>query len=235
MTGWQDIDVRAALAAKIGGDEFSCVGGKSAWLRGTVVHRHFGRMAAEETTGPLYAALAGFAAERDAIDPLLATFVATFAGAGDDGAGDERAGEAAFEELTWRQLQRLHDLDVLHHDWDPAVDADPASPRFGFSVGGHAFFVVGLHPAASRISRRFPHPALVFNSHLQFRRLRERGVYHRIQQQVRQRELALQGSLNPNLADFGEASEARQYSGRAVPDDWRCPFRPRVPATGGPR
>ena len=37
--------------------------------------------------------------------------------------------------------------------------------------------------------------------------------------------MALQGSINPVLARFGEASEARQYSGRAVLDTWACPFK----------
>ena len=36
--------------------------------------------------------------------------------------------------------------------------------------------------------------------------------------------MQLQGSINPMLSDFGEATEARQYSGRAVEDDWRAPF-----------
>ena len=39
------------------------------------------------------------------------------------------------------------------------------------------------------------------------------------------RDEALTGSRNPMLARHGEASEARQYSGRAVDEDWRCPFR----------
>jgi len=34
------------------------------------------------------------------------------------------------------------------------------------------------------------------------------------------------------LARYGEASEARQYSGRAVNDDWVCPFRQRSVARG---
>jgi hypothetical protein len=35
------------------------------------------------------------------------------------------------------------------------------------------------------------------------------------------------------LARHGEASEARQYSGRVVDADWRCPMqgRPAAPAT----
>jgi uncharacterized protein len=41
---------------------------------------------------------------------------------------------------------------------------------------------------------------------------------------IRARDVALQGDINPNLADMGERSEARQYSGRAVDDAWRCPF-----------
>jgi FPC/CPF motif-containing protein YcgG len=50
---------------------------------------------------------------------------------------------------------------------------------------------------------------------------------------IRARDVALQGSMNPMLSDFGEQSEARPYSGRAVPQDWipdfpdpqkKCPF-----------
>ena len=41
---------------------------------------------------------------------------------------------------------------------------------------------------------------------------------------TRARDLALQGSINPNLADFGTAPETRQYSGRKVEAGWKCPF-----------
>ncbi|MGX6608349.1 guanitoxin biosynthesis heme-dependent pre-guanitoxin N-hydroxylase GntA [Micromonosporaceae bacterium Da 78-11] len=222
--------VRAALGDKLTSDQFSCVAGKTAWQRSTVVHRHLGRLGTAEATQDLHAALVDFTRRKDDIDPLLATFIATFW-------LPAEVDEVEFERLTWEQLQQLHERDVAQFDWDPAVSSDPESSEFGFSVGGHAFFVVGLHPGASRISRRFDHPTLVFNLHTQFERLRQRGIYQRIQQQVRQRELALQGSLNPNLAEFGEASEVRQYSGRAVPPDWRCPFHPHVPANaaGGDR
>ena len=36
--------------------------------------------------------------------------------------------------------------------------------------------------------------------------------------------------MNPALKDFGTQSEARQYAGRAVPPDWRCPFHPDLEA-----
>jgi FPC/CPF motif-containing protein YcgG len=46
-----------------------------------------------------------------------------------------------------------------------------------------------------------------------------------MQQIIRHRDIALQGSTNPMLTDFGEQSEARQYSGRAVDDDWVPPLK----------
>jgi FPC/CPF motif-containing protein YcgG len=39
------------------------------------------------------------------------------------------------------------------------------------------------------------------------------------------RDEAIAGSRNPMLARHGEMSEARQYSGRAVDPQWRCPFQ----------
>ena len=65
---------------------------------------------------------------------------------------------------------------------------------------------------------------MVFNSHRQFEQLRADGRYQKMQAATRERDIALQGSINPNLADFGQAAEARQYSGRAVGPDWVCPF-----------
>ena len=136
-----------------------------------------------------------------------------------------RATTGASEHL----LARLEDgqLDLVlgpfakDSPWADDVATDPDDPRFSLSLGGHPFFVIGLHPLASRIARRFEAPALVFNSHRQFDRLRADGRYAKMQAATRQRDLALQGSLNPNLADFGAAAETRQYSGRAVEADWR--------------
>ena len=114
--------------------------------------------------------------------------------------------------------------DGLFHPPDPKVADDPEAANFGFSFAGRGFFVIGLHPASSRRARRFPWPTLVFNAHFQFDRLKADGRYPKMQAAVRAREMAGQGSLNPNLSDFGTRSEARQYAGRAVSDDWRCPF-----------
>ena len=105
--------------------------------------------------------------------------------------------------------------------------SEPDSPHFSLSFAGEAFFVVGLHPKASRPARRFSSPALVFNLHAQFEELREAGRYEKLRPSILQRDEVLAGSANPMLARHGEVSEARQYSGRAVDEGWRCPFKPR--------
>ena len=134
--------------------------------------------------------------------------------------------EAEFEEALWARLQSLADKDAwLAQPYDERVSGDPEDPHFSLSFGGEAFFVVGLHPHASRPARRFERPAMVFNLHDQFEQLRAEGRYERIRETIIERDLDLAGSVNPMLARHGEASEAAQYSGRAVGPGWRCPFR----------
>lgn len=139
--------------------------------------------------------------------------------------------EDQFERALWTRVQSLADKDAWHgQDYDPRVSADPDSPHFSLSFGGEGFFVVGLHPRASRPARRFERPALVFNLHDQFERLRDEQRYETLRDSIIERDVAIAGSVNPMLARHGEVSEARQYSGRAVDRDWNCPFtaKPKV-------
>ncbi|WP_373516564.1 YqcI/YcgG family protein [Pricia sp.] len=87
------------------------------------------------------------------------------------------------------------------------------------------FFLVGLHPKASRKARRFHVPAIAFNLHSQFEQLRKKGRYEIMKNAIRQNEMEFQGSINPMLPDHGKDLEARQYSGRNVTDTWVCPFK----------
>jgi len=133
--------------------------------------------------------------------------------------------ELGFERAMWERLQSLTDKDSWRGQTrDKSVSPDPADPHFSLSFGGQAHFVVGLHPHASRPARRFARPAMIFNLHDQFERLRADGRYSKIRRTVLDRDLDYAGSINPMLEVHGEGSEARQYSGRAVPDDWTCPF-----------
>ncbi len=133
--------------------------------------------------------------------------------------------EQRFERAVWDRLQSLSDKDEwLGQPVDSRISTDPEDPHFAVSFGGEAFFIVGLHPNASRPARRFSHPVMVFNLHDQFERLRAEGKYDPLRNTIMKRDEKLAGSINPMLASHGETSAARQYSGRAVEDDWVCPF-----------
>ena len=195
----------------------SCVGASSAIRRGNYRHGLYAEMGSPAATAGLARDLFDFAEEQTDLGGEFSTFVASFeAPTGID--------EGGFEGVLWAQLQRLHEEDRRHHAYGPSVSPDPEEANFAFSFAGRAFFVVGLHAASSRFARRFAWPTLVFNAHHQFEKLRGEGRYARVQEVIRNRERNLQGNLNPNLADFGTRSEARQYSGRPVEEGWRCPF-----------
>ena len=138
---------------------------------------------------------------------------------------DSNLDETAFESCLWERLESL----TYNDDWhgqppDARVSANPNDTHFSLSFGGEAFFVVGVHPKASRPARRFERPTLVFNLHDQFEKLRAHGLYDKMRSTIINRDIALAGDANPMLARHGTISEARQYSGRAVSADWVCPF-----------
>lgn len=159
---------------------------------------------------------------RYAKDPTLFTsFAVVFEGPRD-------LSEEEFERNLWERVQSLADKDAWRgQEHDARVSRDPADPHFSLSFGGEAFFVVGLHPNASRPARRFEHPTMVFNLHDQFELLREQNRYEKLRDAIIERDIELAGDANPMLARHGTMSEARQYSGRAVPQGWACPFRRR--------
>lgn len=212
------------LRAWIAGPAFTCLGGRAAARRGGLRTVALGDMHAPATASRLHAELEQFVL--DTRDQDFVTFVALFD-------GPDHATELEFEESMWRLLRELHAVDGTSYGWSPDASPDPSAPSFAYSVAGEAFFLVGMHPRASRTARRFTVPAIAFNPHAQFTRMKRTGVYAGLQERIRALELRLQGSTNPMLAEFGEASEARQYSGREVTDAWRCPFPLPPPPSGG--
>lgn len=177
----------------------------------------FGPLGSEATTPQLWAALKQYSETVGEPGSAPVSYIAAFE--------PESFSESEFELRLWQQLALLREVDEANgFEWDPSVSCDPESNQFSFSVGGRAYFVVGLHQGASRLARRAPVPCLVFNFHEPFELLKESGKYASMQRAIRARDMKLQGSINPVLARFGEASEARQYSGRAVESEWKCPF-----------
>ena len=196
--------------------EFPCVGAKSAMNRDRMEFAILGELGSRDSAGALLRELAEYSARHPnpGVEPV--SLVALFRG--------EVGSEDEFHDKLWTQLQAMHDLDSVENGWAEGVSSDPESSQFSFSAGGRAFFVVGLHPKSSRLARRAPAAALVFNFHDQFEALRANGRYDKLQAAIRERDIALQGSINPVLARFGEGSEALQYSGKAAGG---CPFRAR--------
>lgn len=139
--------------------------------------------------------------------------------------GPQIHNELMFDTLLWQRLQALEILDAKNFGFDKRVDADPLSCKFSFSIKEEAFYVIGLHPKSSRLTRRFTSPALVFNPHAQFEKLKETAKYNVMKNTVRKRDAVFSGSINPMLQDFGEASEVFQYSGRKYDADWKCPLK----------
>jgi hypothetical protein len=211
-----DETTTSAFRARIADAAFPCVGAKSALANDNISFEVAGDLRSPRDDVALVGTLQDFACNAGNDDVFLSK-VLLFP-------ETPQLEEPAFEHALWQRLQALHRVDAARFAWDPAVSDDPASPHFSLSIGRRGFYVVGLHPGASRPARRFPVAALVFNLHSQFEALRADGRYERLREVITQRDVAYSGSRNPMLAIHGEQSEARQYSGRQVEAEWRCPF-----------
>lgn len=219
----RDAELSADLAAFIHSDRFPCVGAKSALGLDQLSSVEAGNFLSEEGDAFIHEHLSRFGNELDPETMPFKTFVCAFNHAP---VMDERS----FETALWDRLQRLHEIDRQRGvEWAENVSHDPASPNFGVSVNGVAYFVIGLHPGASRAARRFCRPALVFNSHDQFEQLRADGRYQALQKVIREKDIDANGSINPMIGTHGQRNQAAQYSGRQVGDDWECPFKFKEP------
>lgn len=210
-----DEELAAAVRCMVEHRDYPCLGAKSVMQRNRAAFRVYDELGDPANAAALLADLAAFADEVD-LDVGFASFIALFR-------GPHLRDELHFEERLWAQLRALHAADDA--PWADGVSPDPDDPHFAFSAAGTAYFVVGLHPRASRDARRAPVPTLVFNLHEQFEALRASGTFLRMRDRIRARDAALQGRRNPMASDHGSVSEARQYAGRPVASQWRAPFR----------
>ena len=220
-------DITQQFRDWITGQDFTCLGARSSLRRDVLFIESFGSPFGNEAASELYPRLESFVLNQLSPQESFTSFVAIFNSPTD-------LTELAFEQKLWELLSGLHERDRGQYQWSPEVSSDPTSPHFGFSIAERALFIVGMHGGSSRVSRRFPQPAIAFNAHTQFKRLRADGAYAGLQRQVRKREIELQGCTNPNLTDHGQDTEAKQYSGREVPADWVAPFTPAPPSHKGP-
>ncbi len=221
MFPWQheaQATLETMLFSHVAERDFPCVGAKAALARGTLEVLACNDIASAWDDLRIHDHLLRFASDYRRDPGLFRSFAVIFEGPTD-------LSEDDFEKSLWRRVQSLSDKDVWRgQSYDERVSPDPDNPHFSLSFGGEAFFIVGLHPNASRPARRFARPTMVFNLHDQFEQLRQAGRYEGMREKIMVRDEALAGDRNPMLARHGEVSEARQYSGRSVDPDWSCPF-----------
>lgn len=201
---------------------FTCMGATSVFNQNNYRFGMYKNMCTKETTLGLARNLFTFVNEQDSMNSNFTAFIAVFE-------TPIPEDEHHFEKLVWKQLQMLHDEDSRYHDWDKEFSNDINNHQFSYSFAERGFFIVGMHPKSSRIARQFSYPLLVFNASRQFDHLVETNQFHNFVRIIRERDIALQGSINPNLPekyDYSrpEEPEVRQYSGRAVEKDWQCPL-----------
>ena len=136
--------------------DFPCVGAKAALARDQIEV-----LVARDLTSAwddlrIYRHLRAFAADYTRRRRLFSSFAVIFD-------GPRTLDETSFERHLWDRLQSLHAKDLWHgQPHDVRVDSDPASPHFGMSFGGEAFFVVGCTPR--RAGWRGASPSLCWSS-----------------------------------------------------------------------
>lgn len=214
----RQVRLHAGLVEHIERKDFPCVGAKSALASGGLAIVTAQAIDRADDDQRIYEALERWSAAESTGGQRFRSLAVVFA-------KPRTVGEQAFETALWQRLGALLAEDRRRgHSHDPMFSTDPADPHFALSFGGRAYFAVGLHPHASRKARRLPFPAIIFNLHDQFARLREEQKYERMREVILTRDAEFDGEANPMVARHGEISEARQYSGRAVGTDWRCPL-----------
>lgn len=216
-----DSEQSEALRRHIEASAFPCVGAKSALARGNMKTYLARDLTSAWNDVPIHRALLDWSDlyRDEGPEAGFRSFAVIFEGPQD-------LSETQFEAAMWERIQSFSDKDAwLGQEHDSTVSPNPADDHFSLSFGEQAYFVVGLHPQASRPARRFAYPTMIFNLHDQFEQLRAMGRYERLRTAIIDRDILLAGSPNPMLARHGEGSEAAQYSGREVAGDWQCPFR----------
>jgi FPC/CPF motif-containing protein YcgG len=213
----QKQEIIAEYKAYIKNREFACIAAKAALEKEHISCLVIDHMACPKDDHSILQFLYSFVDSYRASDEFYHSAIVIFR-------EPEMHSEEIFDQLMWQRLQALAALDSANYAYDKRVDSDPKSVNFSFSLKEEACYIIGLHPNSSRLTRRFSYPALVFNPHAQFEKLRVTNKYEKIKGAIRKRDMAYSGSTNPMLDDFGKTPEVFQYSGRNYDESWKCPL-----------
>jgi FPC/CPF motif-containing protein YcgG len=201
---------------------YPCIAAVSSFLKGDFLLREYKNFGAGECAASFAEDLLHFKSEQKRLNSDYYSFWAAFP-------DSTTTSESQFEELLWNELSALHHYEYNKNGTlpkaDPKFSSRPSDKNFCFSLGGSAFFVVGMHPLSSRKARDFPYPVLVFNLYDQFQKLISLGTFDSMVQVNRKREMLFEGSLNPMVIKYAQDYETIQFSGKYNHDEWKCPFK----------
>jgi FPC/CPF motif-containing protein YcgG len=195
---------------------YPCIGALQAIRKNELrvgVYKGFG---SGESGSRLYDDLRQFQSEQKSSNSPYLTYCAVFP-------WEKSFDEGDFEKRLWEELTSVSSND--RSSWDPHFSDNPEDKKFCFSLGGEAFFVVGLHDQSSRQARRFEYPTLIFNLYEQFEIITRLGQYEQMVAINRKKDVQFQGNVNPMVEKHGDRWEAIQFSGKSNGDEWKCPFR----------
>jgi FPC/CPF motif-containing protein YcgG len=209
--------VERQLRALVLDTPFPCAGARAAVRNAGYLFNLYADMGSRGSLAELVADLRYFAQVRSELGNFY-SFVASFV---EPARIDE---EQAWDVFVWSFLQKLHDFDDA--PWDDRFSTDPQDAGFALSFAGCGQLVVSLYPGATRYSRRFAWPTLVFNPLEQDRaNFPDDESFERFRDTIRARDVRLQGSVNPSLPLTLDDPQAPGFSGAPVGPDWTCPIR----------
>lgn len=213
-------DVHQEIRSFILQKNYPCVAALQSVIRSDYVIGTYGRIGSGTYWHKLRADLINFLAVQKSTQARYLSFWAIF-----NDSSHTPSTETDFEDKFWRELSHLSSEEERAVDWGTGHSPDPNDPSFCLSLHGERLFVVGLHPNSSRLARRFSRPAMVFNAFSQFEAFEQEGTYASLVRTIRRNDLKFQGSINPMVLAHGDRWESIQFSGRANPDTWKCPFQ----------
>lgn len=205
------------ITALVFKENYPCIAALKTLSTGQYRTGVFGALGAGDHSGRLAKDLLALRDEQQKTGSLELSYFAVFPDLVD-------MNEEDFERRLWKELSHLTEVPHIDQSWDPAFSDNPEDKNFCFSLGGTAFFVVGMHQNSSRLSRQTRYPTLVFNVYEQFKELDRRNRYQPMIKANRKRDMLFQGDVNPMSEKHNDTWEAIQFSGRNNSDDWVCPF-----------
>jgi FPC/CPF motif-containing protein YcgG len=200
----------------LNGKSYPCIAAIKSMQQKEFLSGHYGRFGFAENWNALRNDLKYFIKQQSLTNSTYLTFWALFD-------SEHHLSEEDFESGLWNELSHLSSEEDKAQDWGK-WPSDPKAEGFNLSIDGEKFFVVGLHPASSRLARRYSSPAIVFNLSRQFENLKQAGQFELMKETVRKRDIKLQGTANPMVLQHDDNWESIQYSGKNNSSDWKCPF-----------